>query len=541
MLSNTVIARPGRRARLVLTGLLLLMTLLMGAQMARRTAEAGAFSTSAPAATLAYSTYLGGNSADWVRAMTVDSQGNIYVTGDTFSVDFLGHNTTPYGYSDIYVAKLDPTGKQVLYLTTVSSSDADQPHSIAVDGQGNVYVTVLNYADDFPLLNPLWDEYPHYSHDAALFKLDAAGNPVYSTLLPLNIFDTRSNVAVDAAGNVYVVGADRTDEEGFQIALLKLNPAGTQPLMQKLYGGPDLDTAAAVAVDSAGVIYITGRTEGGTRDSFPTTANAIQPECGDMTFGDNSYCFEDGVVLVYDAAGQVLYSSYHGGSFTDNPVSIAADGQGNILIAGNTTSGAFPLKNALQATCPIDPNSGDCYTDRGFVSLMKLNNGQASLVYSTYLGSSESYSVNTLTAATMAPGGQATVAGYTNGEFFPTAAPVQAGLALGLCTTFSSERFCFDNFITTLTPAGGLAFSTYLGGNDDEFPYGVRVGGNGAVYVAGMTQASDFPTTAGALQANNLISDDGFLSRIDSGVTPPPPPPPPPPGPYRAYVPGVMR
>ncbi len=539
--SSSRSVRLGRHGRLFVTVLLLFILLTASLFIAGATRHAAASTDPAfyPAgadASLAFSTYLGGNQADGVYGLAIDGQGNIYVAGETYSQDFLGYDTTPYGYSDIFVAKLDPTGKDVLYLTMVGSKDSDRPHTIAVDGQGNAYVTVLNFADDFPLLNPLWSEYPHYSHNGALFKLDASGKAVYSTLLPLNVFDGKSNLAVDAAGNAYVIGSDRDDDLGSQIGLLKINPSGTQVLMQKQYGGPDVESGTAVAIEG-GNIYIAGRTEGG--DSFPVTANALQPECGDMAYGDNFYCFEDGVVLALNAAGQVLYSSHLGGSFTDEPVAIAADSAGHILIAGNTASGVFPVKNALQSSCPINPSSGDCTADRGFVSLMKLTGGQATMIYSTYLGSSENYSTNSITAATMAPGGQATVVGYTNGKFFPTAGAVQPELALGLCLTFSSERFCFDAFTTTFTPAGGLAFSTYLGGADDEFPYGVKLGGAGAIHVAGMTESVNFPTTAGALQPNSPVNDDGFLSKIVSGVTPPPPPPPY--GDYNGFIPTILR
>lgn len=534
------------RSHLALSILLFFFILVVtGATALRQASAAGEDQPFSPvesdAATLAYSTFIGGNSADGAQGIALDSQGNIYLAGQTFSQDLLGYDTTPYGYSDIYVAKLDPSGKTVKWVTTIGSKDSDKPHSVAVDGQGNVYVTVNNYADDFPLLNPLWDEYPHYSHNGALVKLDQNGNGVYSTLLPLDLFESRTSLAVDPAGNAYIVGSDwRDDGNGRQIGLLKINPAGTQALLQKYYGGPDAEDGTAINLDSAGNIYIAGRTES---EEFPTTANAIQKECGDMLYGDGTYCYEDGVVMVLNPSGDVTYSSYHGGSFTDELMSIATDGKGNIVIAGNTTSGVFPLKNALQSSCPIDPSYGDCYFARAFVSLMRLNGGQASLVYSTYLGSSENYSTNSLTAATIDGSGQATVVGYTNGKVFPTASAFQKELALGLCLTFSSERFCFDGFVTTFTPTGSLAFSSYLGGADDEFPYGVRLGGNGAIYVGGVTESVNFPTTADALQPNSPVNDDGFLSRIGSGVTPPPPPPPPPPplGNYNAFVPGVIR
>jgi hypothetical protein len=379
--------RSGRRGRLVLTVSFLFVAALGAGSLVRAIQTAGA----AASATLAYSTYLGGGGADEGRCVAVDNSGNIYVVGETESDDFLGFDTTPNGFSDIFVAKFDPTGQSLLYLTTIGSSETDKPLSIQVDGAGNAYVTVNNYADDFPLKNALWTEYSGYWQNGALFKLDANGGLVYSTPLPLDVFEADANLAVDAAGNAYVTGMDFRDDMGNQIGLLKISPSGAPLLLEKYIGGPDAERGTAIALDAAGNIYLAGTTESG--ESFPVTAN---------------------------------------------------------------------------------------------------------------------------------------------GHSFPLLAPIQSALAESFCTTFGSERYCFDNFVTTLSPTGGLAFSTYLGDAFDEFPYGVEVAPSGAIYLTG---ASDFPVTANAFQPDNQLGDDGILVKIDSGVVPPPPPY----GDYNAFVPSVLR
>src|SRR5690606_29082519 len=99
-------------------------------------------------------------------------------------------------------------------------------------------------------------EYPHFSHDGALFKLDPNGNFVYSTLLPLDLFDGRHNVAADAQGNAYVTGTDYTQEGTDQIALLKIGPGGAPLLLEEYVGGPDSEKGRAVAVGGDGQIYL---------------------------------------------------------------------------------------------------------------------------------------------------------------------------------------------------------------------------------------------------------------------------------------------
>ena len=467
-----------------------------------------------------YSTYVGGDGADEGKDIAVDASGNIYVIGETQSDDFLGSGLFTSGFSDIFVAKFNPSGTSLLYLTLIGSSSTDTPISIQVDGQGNVYATALIFADDFPVQNALWPTKPHFSDNGVLFKLNSQGDLVYSTYLPLDVFDGRHNLAVDSAGNAYVAGTSFRNALSNQIALLKIAPTGAPLLLEKYVGGTDSEKATAVALDNNGTIYLTGTTEGG--DSFPVTANAHQPVCGDIFYNHRTFCYQDGVVIVLNAAGDVTYSSHHGGSFTDEPEAIAADGQGNILIAGNTTSGEFPLVQALQTTCPLDTSSGDCASPRGFVSLLHLDNNNATLTYSTYLGATERNSTNVVQAAALDSSGQATVVGYTNGRTFPTASPVQGQLAESFCTTLGSERLCFDAFITTLAPSGSLTFSSYLGGAFDEFPNGVALKDN-SIYVTGITEASNFPVTNDAFQATNQIGDDAFIVKVGSGSAPPPP------------------
>lgn len=470
----------------------------------------------------AYSSYLGSDAVDEAHDITVDTNGNIYVLGKTGADNFLGSSHQIAGYDDLFVAKFNPAGTQLLYVTLLGSPDSDEPKSIKVDGQGNVFVTASALSNDFPMQNALWNAPPQYWDDGVLFKLNPSGALVFSTYLPFDVFDAEHNLAVDSAGNAYVTGTSFFGDVGNQIGMLKISPNGAQVLLEQNVGGPDSEIATAIALDNAGNIYLTGTT--GDGHEFPVTSGAHQAECGDTLYGDNWYCYEDGVVIVLNSAGTVTYSSHHGGSFTDEPVAIAADGQGNILLAGNTTSGVFPLAQPLQATCPLDANQEDCTSPRGFVSVIHVANGVGTLTYSTYLGSSEAESTNVVTGALMDSTGHATVLGYTNGHTSPLANPLQNHLADSFCTTFGSDRYCFDAFIVTFTPSGGLSFGTYLGATFDDFPYGITQDGTGNLYVTGVTEADDFPTTSNAFQPENFLSDDGFIVKV-GGSTPPPPPP----------------
>src|SRR5207249_11880137 len=108
---------------------------------------------------LLYSTYLGGNSDDGANGIAVDSAGNAYVTGYTSSADFPTVNalqpTHGEGFSDAFVAKLDPAGSALIYATYLGGSSYDVAYGIAVDHAGNAYLTGLTGSTDFPTVNPL--------------------------------------------------------------------------------------------------------------------------------------------------------------------------------------------------------------------------------------------------------------------------------------------------------------------------------------------------------------------------------------------------
>jgi hypothetical protein len=498
-------------------------------------------------ATLLYSTYVGGDGADYGKDVAVDAKGNMYVLGQTYSDTLFDEEIARSGYSDIFVAKFDPTGSKLLYSVVIGGNDSETPMSMEVDAEGNAYVTTYVSDETFPTLNAIWPT-PDESTNGALFKLDPNGELVYSTYLPFNVFYSRHNLAVDAEGNAYVTGSYPwviTEDEEYlrdQIGLIKLDPTGSEVLLDVQIGGNGTDRGVAIALDNGGNIYLAGTTSEG--DGFPVTANAHQTECGDILYDPEnpySYCYEDAVVVVLNPAGEVTYSSYHGGSFTDAPNAIGTDGKGNIMIAGDTASARFPFVNAIDESCVIASYSDDCESGRVYVSMIHLDDEQATLTYSTYLAASERNSRNTVLSATMNRNGNAYVAGYTSGKKFPLANAVQSELYESFCYTFSSERYCFDAFVTKFSPKGELLFSTYLGGEFDEFPYGLAVDNKGAIYVVGTTEASEFPTTSNAYEPNNLINDDVFLVKIGVTTAAPTPPRPAPQGALKFLLPALLR
>jgi hypothetical protein len=176
--------------------------------------------------------------------------------------------------------------------------------------------------------------------------------------------------------------------------------------------------------------------------------------------------------------------------------------------------------------------------------VIHLDEEKATITYSTYLGATERNSRNTVMSATMDRAGNAYVAGYTSGKKFPLVNAVQDEIYESFCYTFSSERYCFDAFVTKFSPKGELLMGTYLGGDFDEYPYGLTVDNKdnkGVIYVTGTTEASYFPTTDNAYESSNLINDDAFLVKIGLTVSASTPPRPAPSGVINFLLPTLLR
>ena len=214
-------------------------------------------------ADLVYSTFLGGETEDVGRSIVVDSSGNAYVAGRTYSADF---PTTPGAFDtsysgmsfdrpDAFVTKLNPSGTGLVYSTFLGGSGDDDAWGIAIDGAGNAYVT----------------------------KLNAAGSGlVYSTFLGGKEWDSGRTIVVDADGSAYVVGftdspAYPVTADGFDtsyngnrdVFLTRLNAAGSALVYSTFLGGTSGEHALGLAVDSLENVYLTGST-GST--NFPVTS-----------------------------------------------------------------------------------------------------------------------------------------------------------------------------------------------------------------------------------------------------------------------------
>jgi hypothetical protein len=152
--------------------------------------------------------------------------------------------------------------------------------------------------------------------------------------------------------------------------------------------------------------------------------------------------------------------------------------------------------------------------------------------YSTYYGGD--YKDFALSVDTDADGA-AYITGWTEGNDIPQVGPIQ-DFGGGTCYTYwNYPRFCIDSFVARFTSNGSLTFSTFLGGNNDDFASDIAVASGGDMFVAGSTLSPNYPTTDGSLQPEPPSpGKQGFITKLgEGGGNPPPTPPPtqpPPPG-----------
>jgi hypothetical protein len=467
---------------------------------------------------LSYATYLGGSGNDYGFGIAVDSAGSAYVTGWTISPDFPttpgAFQTTFHAASYAFVTKLNAAGSALVYSTYVGgdAGPVNSAYSIAVDGDGNAYVTGTTSAPDFPTTPGAFQTTHHrgITNDAFVVKLNPTGTGlVYGTYLGGSDHDFGYGIAIDAAGSAYVTGwtesrdfpttpgaFQTTSIAGRYAFVTKLNAAGSALVYSTYLGaanGYSPASGSSIAVDAAGDACVTGV----AGYDFPITPGAFQ-----TTFSGGSGGDECAFLAKLNPAGTALiYSTYLGAGqdYGGQAMSgIAVDVAGNAYVTGGTNSPDFPTTpGAFQTTLN---GGGDAF-------VVKLNPTGTALVYGTYLGGS----VGEMGAGiAVDAAGNAYVTGRTDSPDFPTT-PGAFQTTAGI-----SE----DAFVAKLNPAGtALLYSSFLGGSINDLGYSIAVDPSGNAYITGQTDSPDLPTTPGAFQtAYGGGFQDAFVARLVTRV-----------------------
>jgi hypothetical protein len=344
--------------------------------------EAFVLKLSPDGSVLEYASYLGagGFAFDGANGIAVDDEGSAYVTGfaggATFPSTPGAHDETHNGRNDVYVTKLEPSGSALAYSTFLGGSGSDTGNGIAVDRDGNAYVTGFTASADFPTTPGAAD--PTHDggvNDAFVTKLDASGATlVSSTFLGGTASDSGQAIAVDEKGKAtHVTGStgsadfpttggafDVTYNGGGDAFVSRFDRAGSLADSTFL-GGTATDAGLGIAVDRHGrAAHVTGSTDS---PDLPTTGGA-----SDASYNGGG----DAFVSRLDRARSALdFSTYLGGTAGDAGLAITVDGKGRTAsVTGSTTSGDFPT--GADAHDPSYNGAGD-----GILTTLALRRGAA--------------------------------------------------------------------------------------------------------------------------------------------------------------------
>lgn len=456
---------------------------------------------------------------DGAKSVKLNSDGNLRVTTATGDMTF----QAPKIYQMRDTAKEEVAGRYVVtaesefgfeidtydkaraliidpvlsYSTYLAGSATDVGDAIAVDTQGNAYITGYTLSTDFPVFNPEQAacNAPSCSYqDAFVTKLNPTGTGlIFSTFVGGTSGDQGNAIAVDSLGNVVVAGLtysyDFPQMNGMTVVLnsysqhgmaFSLTPAGSAFNFSTYLGGASQDSATGVAVDASGSVYLAGYTGSA---NFPLTAGHL---IGSLPSGYNDDLF----LVKLGRKGKLLFSTMVGGppnasgnTFLNYPVAVGVDAKNEAVLAGTAFSGAPTTPGTFQPSCPGNTNSVTC------VFIGRLNATGTTFVAATYLGGSGG---DTGGPIHVNPDGTVFVAGGTTSSDFPTTP---------LAFQKTPPTFGYQApFVTKLNPMlSKLTYSTYLAGTGAGGAYGaitvagLAVDATGNAYVAGSTNNPSLP------------------------------------------------
>lgn len=299
---------------------------------------------------LIYATFLGGSGDERAGGIAVDSGGNAYVTGTTTSKNFpvtagvFQHECklkSDGSGASAFVTKLNADGSHALFSSYLGGHGTQSGEGIALNSSGNAFVVGGTDAKDFPTTAGSAQPVPAGGEDAFVAQVSSSGSHlIFSTFLGGADFDVGNAIALDSAGNAFITGRTESTnlpvKNAFQAGcsggcsfISKLNTSGR--LVYSTFLGRNGGSGTGIAVTPAGEAYVTG--EPGT--TFPITQNAFQRVQGPQLF-DNP---PGGSIFItkFSSTGQLIYSSYFGGGLEHSRV--ALDRSTNAYLTGLVSFG----------------------------------------------------------------------------------------------------------------------------------------------------------------------------------------------------------
>ncbi|MFX0084138.1 MAG: SBBP repeat-containing protein [Candidatus Hodarchaeota archaeon] len=425
-----------------------------------------------------FSRVLGGRKDDIGKAIGIDSQDRVVITGNTDSAGFPVINaydssyngpTDIYFYGDAFISSFFPNG--TLYWSTYFGGLlSDHGADLVIDSQDNIIITGSTDSSDFPVLNAA-DPDHNGNEDAFLAKFSSKGELIWSTFLGDVGYEFGEGVAVDSFDNIYITGGWETSPLGsyfLEAYVAKYSPNGALEWIEKV-GGSLREYGMGITIDSQNYVIITGNTDS---SDFPNT-NEYQ--------GSQQEIF----LIKLNQSGGLVWSNVIGGSSDDYGRSVQTDKDDNLILAGMTVSTDYPTKNAE-----------DSFFDGSIDIIISKFNRNGTMLWSTFLGGNH----NDMTGKIYVDNqGRIYVSGVTFSMDYP------------LTNTSQSYLLSESNqaFLTILNPEGFILWSETVGANQGNYisdrGYALVADTQQNVIIVGSTYSIYFPVT----------TNDGYLDGAD--------------------------
>ncbi len=451
-------------------------------------------------------------------AVAVDREGNAYLTGIANPAFLTSDGAAQSLHSegecydgpnlvrcpDVLLAKLNAEGTELIYSTFLGGSGFEYGYAVAVDSQGNAYLTGTTNSSDFPVSSDAWqstlsseqcasDPSGGFCNSAFVTKVNATGTALlYSTFLGGSEGGLGGNgIDVDAHGSAYVTGDDAdggfvaklhpegtsllysvqglggtgvaldsrnnaylSGRNGNESYVAKLDPEGTETLYSFRLGGTsvsfdaspqELEAITGIAVDAQGYAYVTGYT---AYQDFPTTSGAFSETAPGAGICGRSLCLDAFVSKLNREGTELVYSTYLGGSSIDYANGVGVDLHGNAYVTGVTLSSDFPETRSL--------GSSD-----GQIFVSKLDPRGEELVYSVRAGSGDSSEGGS--GLWVSPRGSAYITGQAGSDFTLTDGAYQASEGNGaFVARLHDDAEVFVPMVLSTTESDGAAVSSEL-------------------------------------------------------------------------------
>ncbi len=461
------------------------------------------------------STFLGTDSVDVATTVNIGPDDKVYIGGMTLSDSFVQVN--PYdgtyngGTFDGFVMRINAALDTIEFSTYLGGEDSDRVYAIGADSSGSIFVAGSTYSSNFPLVR----EYQDYGYGYLAKLAEDTTDPVITLNSPETLqkihggmhidldvtddwfidtvvynWDNGENLTLGEPYNIpctfedtYTLRVYANDSAGNEVSVIYNFLRGNTYFRYSTFlGGGPSDNAWAVVLDSAGNSYVVGET---LSPNFPTL-NAFN----DTWSGD-----DDIFLTKFSITGEMLFSTYIGGYDSDIARDVILDTFGNIYICGRTESDTgFPLVNAQNST--YGGGASDAF-------LLKLDSTGANLLFSTFLGGDSEDAAYGLDLDTS---GDVYVVGYTTSYDFPTV------------NAYNDTKGSLMDVILTKYDSTGqnILYSTFIGGNDDDFAYNLAIDSDDYCYIVGATGSSNYPTN-NAMNSTNNGGYDVFITKIKPG------------------------